>query len=80
MFLGVSEFLLYSTDETIRGLSLEQPLGDKDMLTPITGHMLSVAIDFHAGEIYITTIQFTPHLVFIKHFRLMTFKMYTYTI
>eukprot|EP00057_Strongylocentrotus_purpuratus_P026506 XP_011680980.1 PREDICTED: low-density lipoprotein receptor-related protein 1 isoform X3 [Strongylocentrotus purpuratus] len=50
---GVSEFLLYSTDETIRGISLEHPLDDKDMLTPITGHMLSVAIDFHAAENFI---------------------------
>ncbi|XP_071495091.1 low-density lipoprotein receptor-related protein 1-like [Diadema antillarum] len=53
---GVSEFLLYSSDDTIRGLSLREPSrgnDGKDMLTPITGHMLSVAIDFQADENFI---------------------------
>ena len=47
---GVDEFLLYSTDSGIHGISLD-PKNHTEMLTSITGNSLSVAIDFDAGKV-----------------------------
>ena len=48
LFAGVESFLIFSMDTSIRGTSLDQS-GEGDLLIPITGLLLSVAIDFDAG-------------------------------
>ncbi|XP_048838951.1 low-density lipoprotein receptor-related protein 1 isoform X2 [Brienomyrus brachyistius] len=44
---GVGSFLLYSVQETIRGIPLE-PSDKSDALMPVSGIFLGVGIDFHA--------------------------------
>lgn len=46
---GVDSFLLYSVQETIRGIPLD-PSDKSDALMPVSGIFLGVGIDFHAGE------------------------------
>lgn len=46
---GIGSFLMYSVHEGIRGISLD-PSDNSEVLMPVTGSMMAVGIDFHAGE------------------------------
>uniref|UniRef100_A0A4W5QCD1 EGF-like domain-containing protein n=1 Tax=Hucho hucho TaxID=62062 RepID=A0A4W5QCD1_9TELE len=46
---GIGSFLMYSVHEGIRGISLD-PSDNSEALMPVTGSMMAVGIDFHAGN------------------------------
>ncbi|GAA6067628.1 low-density lipoprotein receptor-related protein 1B-like isoform X1, partial [Tachysurus ichikawai] len=53
---GVDAFLMYSSQDGIRGVSLD-PTDHSDTLIPISGPLIAAGLDFHAEEdiqIYIT--------------------------
>ncbi|XP_033629378.1 low-density lipoprotein receptor-related protein 1-like isoform X2 [Asterias rubens] len=57
---GVESFLIFSMDTSIRGTSLDQS-GEGDLLIPITGLLLSVAIDFDAANNFIYWVDTSSH-------------------
>lgn len=46
---GVDAFLMYSSQDGIRGVSLD-PTDHSDTLIPISGPLIAAGLDFHAGE------------------------------
>eukprot|EP00063_Salmo_salar_P032241 XP_014007076.1 PREDICTED: low-density lipoprotein receptor-related protein 1B-like [Salmo salar] len=46
---GIGSFLMYSVHEGIRGISLD-PSDNSEALMPVTGSVMAVGIDFHAGN------------------------------
>lgn len=46
---GVESFLMYSSQDGIRGVSLD-PTDHSDTLIPVSGTLLAAGLDFHAGE------------------------------
>lgn len=48
-FLGVEEFLLYSINWEIKGLSLAPEDNETQVLGPISRVSMATSIDYHAG-------------------------------
>ncbi|XP_022111824.1 prolow-density lipoprotein receptor-related protein 1-like [Acanthaster planci] len=60
--LGVESFLIYSMDTSIRGIGL-QPGDEGDLLIPVSGLQLAVAIDFDAVNNFIYWVDTSSHAI-----------------
>ncbi|XP_038049226.1 prolow-density lipoprotein receptor-related protein 1-like [Patiria miniata] len=59
---GVESFLIYSIDTSIRGIGLD-PSDEGDLLIPISGLLLAVAIDFDAANNFIYWVDTSSHAI-----------------